>query len=279
MTGVLLPGLAAGAVLAVGWRLWRRDALAAAPAAWAALGVGVAACLGAVLRFGLELPPASSAARLPWVAAAGAAYGALESASAPRWRPLLRAVLIAAALRFVLAYRFGRTWGELEGLARVTGGAALLAFLWWCWERALAELGARAGTILLWLAASATSVMLLCAYSAKLAEHLGAACAGLGALAVAAFLRLQAGVGGALAVVLLLGTACAALAGVQGLAGFHPALFALPPAAPVCVLLARPLWQRRGGALGLVLGVTCGLAPVAAGVAIAWRAYDPLGDY
>jgi hypothetical protein len=262
----------------VGWRVWRRDTTPG-PASWAALAVGVAAVLGASLRLGLAFPPSDSVSRLPWVAAAGAAFGTLETAAPPRWRGPLRAVLVAAALRFVLAYKFGGTWGELEGLARASACAALVAVLWWSWERAQSTLGARAGALLLCLAASAASLMLLFAYNAKLAEQVGAACAGLGALVVAALLRPQGGVLGALAVVLPLGTVCAALAGLQGLADFHPALLALPLAAPLCVLLARPLWQRRGGALGLALGVACGLAPAAVGVGIAWRAYDPLGSY
>jgi len=272
---VLLPALAAGAVLAAGWRVWRRDTTLPGPAAWAALAVGAAAVLGAVLRFGLAFPPSDSLSRLPWVAAAGAAFGALESAAAPRWRPLLRWVLVSAALRFVLAYKFGVAWSEGAGLARISAGALGLVGLWWCWERALGALGGRCGSLLLWLAASATSLMLLFAYSAKLAEHVGAASAGLGALICAALLRPSGAVGGALPVVLTLGTACAALAGLQGLAGFHPGLFALPLAAPFGVLLAGRLTQRRAVVLGLALG----LVPVAVGVIIAWRAYEPLDAY
>ena len=274
LQGVLLPAVLAGLVLLVGWRLHRRDG-GAAPAWVVSLAVGAAAASGHVLRFGWQWAPRESWRWLGWIVCAAALLGMLETWPATRpsaWRWGARAAVTWAALRLVLGYKLERAWTGFEGQAVLAALCAAVLCAWWLWERGLGAFAARSGALFLWSTWTLGAVMLLFAYSARLAELGGAVCAGLGALVVAGFLRPRASLGAALPVVLI-GFACmSVLAVLQGKPDFHPAWFLSIFFAP-----AAGAAMARAGHPRPWLGFGIGLAGALVAAAIAWRSYAPSG--
>jgi len=273
LLGVLLPAALAGLVLVLGWRLHRRGS-AVAPAWVAGLATGAAAVSGHALRFGWQWAPRESWRWLGWITCTAALLGMLESCAAKHpWRWIARAGVTWIGLRLVLGYKLERAWAGFEGQAWLAGLCAAVLCAWWLWERGLGALASRPGALLLWSVWSLGAVMLLFAYSARLAELGGAICAGLGALAVACFLRPRASPMAALPVVLI-GFAClSVLAVLQGKPDFHPAWFLLLFCAPAAIVVTAKAGRPW-------LGFGLALIGAMAAAAIAWRSYAPSGyDY
>ena len=267
--GVLLPAGLAGLVLILGWRLFRSGA-GVAPAWVASLAVGAAAVCGHALRFGWQWVPRESWRWLGWIVCGSALLGVVEGGSRSPWRWGARAALTWAALRLVLGYKLERAWAGFEGQAWLIALSSAVLCAWWLWERGLGALTARPGALILWSVWSLGSVMLFCAYSARLAELGGSICAGLGALAVASFLRPRASVAAALPVVLVAYACLSVLAVLQGKPDFHPAWFLLVFFAPTAIALMAKVEAPR-----LWLGLTLTLIGPVLAVVIAVRSYAP----
>jgi hypothetical protein len=276
--GVLVPALAAGAILALGWKfLWkhpreRGNALAErfGSRALGALAVATATFAACCLLFDWPATPRESWHWLAWAAPAFAVLAVVEQAARlpqlARW--LVRSAVLAAALRGMFASRFAAAAASAE-LPSPWPGLLLddlrILLLWAVWgELLLRRLGAALGAVLLWVVLASEALLALFSASARVAQMLGAACAGVGAVAVLCLLRpTSAGAEGALAVAIpLLGLStvnvCGFASPVFGLDLYL--LLALAPLLPLAVEEAgvRPRSPLTRGALLVAIS----LAPI-----------------
>jgi hypothetical protein len=296
--GVLLPALAAGLVLAAGWRLWRRGAPDGAPTNGGPLearpadgrwsgGLALAAALWAA-QLGLSGPPVAPGGDLTptgldwlaWVTLAAAFLLPAEPQLGRRWA-LLRGALAIVTVELVLRNRFASRWTEgAEAAGWAVGLAALILVEWAALGRLLRAPGAR-GPLVVWLLAGHLAGIAALTGSVTIGQLAGALAAGAGAALVAAWWRPRVTLAGAGA-----GLATLALAGLTLNAHFFsytPGTDALlVAAAPLVGLLGElpPLRRERPWARTLTTAILVSL-PLAVALVRALLAFesDPYADY
>jgi len=283
--GVLLPALAAGLVLAVGWRVWRRvpegidGRWAGGAALAAALFVGQLGLSGLPTAPGGDLTP-TGLDWLAWVVVAAALLLPIEPHLGRRWA-LLRGVLAIVTVELVLRNQFNSRWTEGSTAATwAVGLVALLLLEWLALDRLMR--GPRLqGPLIVWLLAGHLGGLAALTGSVTIGQLSGAVAAGAGAALVAAWWRPRVRLEGAGA-----GLAAIALTGLTLNAHFFSYTSAqdalLVAAAPLLGLLAQapPLRRERPWAQTLVTAALV-TAPLAVAVVRAWLAFesDPYADY
>ncbi len=283
--GVLFPALAAGLVLAVGWRVWN-----AAPEGidgrWAgAPALALSFLVGTVGISGLPVVPGGDQTPtgldwLAWVALLAGAVLALQPRLG-RWGGALRGVLAILTIELVLRNKITAAWSEgSEGIQWVLGLLALLFVDWLALERLARRPGA-SGPLVLWLLAATLGGLAALSGSVTIGQLSGALAAGLGAAVVAAWWRPRlclAGPGVGVAVIVLFGLGLNAHF-FSYTTGTDVLLFA---AAPLFGLLAGlPKLRRSSGWAQTLLTVTLVALPIAVALTRAVLAYesDPYAGY
>jgi hypothetical protein len=282
--GVLLPALAAGLVLAAGWRL-RRPEAPEVDGRWCG-GLAMAAALIAA-QLGISGVP-----RLPggditptgldwlaWSVLLAALMLPAEPQLGRRWA-LLRGVLAITTVELVLRNQLSR-WGEgLEAAAWPVGLSALLLVEWGALGR-LARGPRLQGPLVIWLLAAHLGALAALTGSVTLGQLSGAVAAGAGAALVASWWRPRVRLDGT-----GVGVAAIALFGLALNAHFFSYTtgqdILLVAAAPLLGLLAElpPLRRRTPWAQTLTTALLVVL-PLALVVVRAWLAFesDPYADY
>jgi hypothetical protein len=267
LTAVLAPALAAGLVLAIGWKLWRPES--ADGRALGAPALALAFLLGSWFLSGWPESFWPGSKRTPtgldWLVVL-TVLGALclpFEARLGRWRFLLRGVFVTLVIRLVLRNAFASTWQPVEGWLWFGGLATLYLVLWAAIERLTTQRPGASGPLILWTLASALAGLAALTGSVRIAQLTAGLAAGLGAAVVISWrwprFNLGGG-GGALALLLLFGL------------GLNAYFFSYTSAtdivllatAPLWALLAslprwraKPDWQRTAIAVGLVLIPLC----------------------
>lgn len=126
--GVLLPLIAGGLTLILGWKPWRRDSESARPVWVAGLALGAAYLTGHV---GVAHTPDSliPTNALHWMIPLSLAAVLVSLVEPPTWekpavRWILRTVLIAVGARLVIGFMFDG-WSTMQGLAAIVGVTVL----------------------------------------------------------------------------------------------------------------------------------------------------------
>ncbi len=190
--GLLLPAGAAGLILLLGWRPWKRalepDAAAAAAGPLALGGAWLAAQIAIV---GVALPPVQASDWLAVLVAAAVLGGLVEALRRPpAWMRWSWRAALSLALPALLALPLWRSsWSSLEALA-VIGAAAIGVF--GAWSLLEAQARRRAGAampLLLAVLAGGSALVLALSGSASLGQLGGALAAAVGAALVIALLQ------------------------------------------------------------------------------------------
>lgn len=283
--GVLLPALAAGLVLAAGWRVWTRQPegidgrWAGAPALALAFVVGTVGISGLPVLPGGDQTP-TGLDWLAWLALLAGLLLALQRRLG-RWGGALRGVLAILTIELVLRNKITAAWSEgSEGIQWVLGLLALLFVDWLALERLARRPGA-SGPLVLWLLAATLGGLSALSGSVTIGQLAGALAAGLGAAVVAAWWRPRvslSGPGVGVATVVLFGLALNAHF-FSYTTGLDVLLFA---AAPLFGLLAGlPKLRRESGWAQTLLTLALVAVPISVALTRAVLAYesDPYSDY
>jgi len=282
---VLVPALAAGALLALAWKPWRREE--APDGRWSsapALALGF--LVGALLVGGAPVLPGLGGDREPasldWlfllVLVAGLAFPFQERLG--RWRDFARGGFAVLAIELVLRNQVQR-WEGLAGVGWIVGLTALYVLVWACLVHLAERRSGASMPLVAWLTVAALSTVAALTGSARIGQLGGGLAAGLGAAVVLAWWRPRLSLGrGAAGVVTLV------LFGLGANAHFYSYTAALDvllvAAAPACALLAElgPLRSRSDrGRTALALGLAA--LPIAVALVRVVLAYepDPYADY
>jgi len=281
LTGVLLPAVISGLVLALGWRIWSREPRGSGAYAGAlAIALAYLAAFAAIVGSPASLLPGSE--RTPsgldwlfWLVALFALGFAFEARCPRRWIVVPRAVAGALLVEGVLRNTFRREWSGLTDVAWLLGLVALLLVPWWSLERLARKRPGASAPLVLWASAASLAGVAGLSGSVKLAQLSGAVAAALGAAVVLSWWRPRVSLsGGGVAVALLV------LFGLGLNAHFYSyttatdvLLLAAGPVMPL--LMSLPGLPRLAG--GRAAWVTLGLAAVPLGIALvrALLAYEP----
>lgn len=265
--GVLVPALVAAAVWSLGWALRGDASRTASLSVAAAYPAGHAAIVGWP-----AFPPVEATQWLVYLALGAGALAALGGRNplAGWWPWASRLALAVAVPVLLLRPLVTHRWNALQSATWIGGSALVIVAL----TKALEALGRRSGAgpapLALAVCAAAGSAVLLVSGSALVAQLASVLAGTVGALTLAAWIRPQRAVSGALF------PAVAVYAGLL-LAGLHyvevPATSAsLLAAAPLSVWLTRvrPLrgltaWKLRAAAVVLAL------LPGIAAFVVAWN--------
>ena len=287
LTGVLLPAVLSGLLLAVGWRVWKRDAEGvdgrwsgslALAAAFLATYLAIAGAPSGILP-GSDRTPTG----LDWLFVLAAGAAVLFAHPDPvLWRRLgVRLAVSGLTVWLVLKNAFANQLAGDAAIAWFLGLAALLLIVW-----TAADLRARrrsgASSPLVWWATAATLAGVAgLSGSLKLAQLSGAVAAALGAAVVLAWWRPRlslAGGGVALASILLFGLGLNAHF-FSYTTGLDVLLIAVAPLAPFLRVL--PFLNRLEGKKRTLVELALAGIPLAVALARAGLAYepDPYADY
>jgi hypothetical protein len=270
LQAVLVPAAVVGVVLLALWGLGsaaaRRTSDASAPAA--AFSVCAGAMAGFVLSFGWNPKPVDSWKWILWLFPAAALLGSLSSRrdASTVTRLGYWTLLALAATGLVFRRVLLPSGGEFD-LDRAALFVALPVALTALWSTVIPALGAGLGASALWLVASATALLCLCAHSLAFTQTAASVAGALGALVVACLLRPSAsGLAGAVAPVAVLLSTLSLCAVVFARPYYSRSLFVLVALAPFGGLLPAGgrAWLRF-----LYIAV-----PVAVAGALALRTYD-----
>lgn len=271
--------VAAAVLLALGQQPWRSGA-PWSPGARATLGA-LAAAVALIVAYASVRGwpgfwPSDATARLPLVAVVGAAA---QIVVARARRNLAGFIARVAAVSFVLAaiaqpYLAGvpLAWRALLWYP----GVGLAILVWWLAIDRLSERERGAcWPLLLWLTASATSMLVLFAIHTASLGLLAASLAGpCGVLVVFALWRARVSAAGAAGVTAVLLASLLFIGARVG--GLGPLAIGLVAAAPLTVLLRRiPAVGRLPGWASALVCLLAAAALVAPPAILAFRAYDP----
>ena len=214
LTGVLAPALAAGVLLGLGWRVWRRED-ADSDGRWSgAPALAIAFLLTFYLLSGMPVSLLPDSPRTPtgldwlaWLAVPAIFLLPLEQ-KLGRWKHLLRGVVAVAMVRLVLNTAFESTFEADVGRRWLAGLSALYMLIWAALTRVCGQRTGASSPLVLWTMAAGLAVLAALTGSAKIGQLGGALAAALGAATVLAWCRPRltlAGGGVGLALLLLFG--------------------------------------------------------------------------
>ena len=214
LTGVLAPALAAGVLLGLGWKVWRRED-ADSDGRWSgAPALAIAFLLTFYLLSGMPVSLLPDSPRTPtgldwlaWLAVPAIFLLPLEQ-KLGRWKHLLRGVVAIAMVRLVLNTAFESTFEANAGGRWLAGLSALYVLLWAALTRVCGQRTGASSPLVLWTMAAGLAVLAALTGSAKIGQLGGALAAALGAATVLAWCRPRltlAGGGVGLALLLLFG--------------------------------------------------------------------------
>ncbi|MGM0556959.1 MAG: hypothetical protein ACQEVA_11320, partial [Myxococcota bacterium] len=175
--GVLLPLVAGGLTLVLGWKPWRRDRESARPVWVAGLALGAAYLTGHV---GVAHTPDSliPTNALHWMIPLSLAAVLVSLVEPPTWqkpavRWILRAVLLAVGARLVIGFMFDG-WSTMQGVAAIACVTALGLALIFTLERIGERNPGATLPIAMMLTGSITAGLLADGGTAKVAQLIGA---------------------------------------------------------------------------------------------------------
>ncbi len=214
LVGVLAPALAAGVLLGLGWKAWRREDEGIDGRWSGGPALALAFLLTFVLVSGLPASLLPDSPRTPtgldwlaWLSLPALLLLAFEH-KLGRWKHVLRGVVALAAVRLVLHNAFESTFAVDEGGKWLAGLTILYLVLWAALARVCGQRSGASSPLVLWTLATGLAVLAGLTGSVKIGQLGGALAAGLGAATVIAWRRPRltlSGSGVGMALLLLFG--------------------------------------------------------------------------